>query len=529
MKPAAKRRRRFVVGAGSALVASAAALAWRGTSSADAFEPSAETHRFEVGFDPLEPGIEVNRRLLGSNVGWAYAGDNMLVEAGRPDPAMLALAQQLGPTVLRYPGGTYTDDFHWTAPRNRHVFNKIEQPTTMDTQRLLELCEATGAEPIISVNLVTGTPQEAAAWLAAINVRGFVSGTSGRRLPRATFCELGNEPYLKEAVRPDLDLAPEEFARRANLFIRALRAVDPALRIGLPLTTDTRNGFPATPYPGFTRRVLALITERFDFVSVHNAYIPFGNDRPRDRAGLYWGAMAGARAVQADMRAMRELLGALRPGSTWPLALTEYSPLFSLGKGETDTWTTTPAGALFVADLLCTLARTQGLLMANHWSLSANGRFGAIHAARYPRPVFEALRLMGQALQGVSLATRVHAETVSTAAIGAVPAVAALPLIEALATRSTAADGRRTLRIVVINKDPRRSARGLLDFGAGLPVERARLELLSCNDVLDASDAPELLKRSERTLAPTPAPAPQLAFELPAHSLAMLTLDLKAA
>lgn len=522
--PLPARRRRLVVGAGSALVASAAALAWCRSTSAEGFEPSSETHRFEIGVDAAEPGTEVNRRLLGSNVGWAFDGDNMLAPAGRPDPAMLALAQQLGPTVLRYPGGTYTDDFHWAAPRNRHVFNKIEQSTTMDTQRLLELCEATGAEPLISVNLVTGTPAEAASWLTAINRELLVSTTSGKPLPTAVFCELGNEPYLKEAARPDLDLAPEEFARRANLFIRALRAVDPALRIGLPLTTDTRNGYPATPYPGFTRRVLALVTERFDFVSVHNAYMPFGNDRPGDRAGLYWGAMAGARAVQADIRAMRALLAQLRPGNAWPLALTEYSPLFSLGKGETDAWTTTPAGAVFVVDLLCMLARTPGILMANHWSLSANGRFGAIHAARYPRPVYEALRLMGQALQGVSLATRVRAETLSTAAIGAVPAVAALPLVEALATRSTAADGGRTLRIVVINKDPRRAAQGGLDVGADATIERAKLELLSCADVLDASDAAGVFKRSEQALAATS----KLAFELPAHSVALLTLELAA-
>lgn len=520
----APRRRRVLVGTGCALIASAAALAWRRSHSADAFEPSRDTHPFEIDVDAAEPGTEVNRRLLGSNVGWAFAGDNMLLPAGAPDPAMLTLAQQLGPTVLRYPGGTYTDDFHWAALRNRHVFNKLELPTTMDTQRLLELCESTGAEPLISVNLVTGTPQEAAAWLAATNIKRFVSTASGRPLPRVTFWELGNEPYLKEALRPDLDLAPEEFARRADVFIRALRGVDPSVRIGLPLTTDTRNGYSATPYPGFTRRVLALVTERFDYVSVHNAYMPFGNDRPGDRSGLYWGAMAGARAVQGDMRATRALLEGLRPGNAWPLALTEYSPLFSLGRGETDGWITTPAGAIFVADLLCTLTRMPGMLMANHWSLSANGRFGAIHAARYPRPVFEALRLMSQALQGVSLATRVRAEAVATAAIGAVPAVAALPLVEALATRSTSADGRRTLRIVAINKDPRRAARGLLDAGSGMKVERARIELLSCDDVLDASDAPDLFKRSQRALPE----APRIVFELPAHSVALLTLELAA-
>jgi alpha-N-arabinofuranosidase len=496
----------------------------RASLSAPVFPPSSETHAFSVTLDTQSAGVPVNPLILGSNVGWAFGGDNMLTPDGAFAPTMLEMARRLAPTVLRYPGGTYSDVFHWEAPRNEHVFSRQSLPTLMDTQRFLELCEAVGAEALITVNVVTGSVEEATRWLKATNVVGMTSRITGRKLPRVKFWEIGNEPYLKEQSRSDIDLQPEEFARRANLFIRALREVDSDIAIGLPLSSDTRGGLPVTPYPGFARKVLGIVNADFDYVSVHDAYMPFGSKRGLTPAELYWGAAAGALTVQSDFAAMTQLLDELRPGRKLPFAVTEFSALFSLGRGVSDSWISAPAGAIYLADVLRVFAETPTLLLATHWSLSANWLFGAIHAGGYARPSYQVLELMGEALKGKRLATHVQTETVRVRGVGQVAAVDAMPLVEVLATRTHKSSGgaRRTLRLFMINKDPERTAVGRLNLGSAYPVG-ARMSVLSAVDVFDASDDRNVLSRID--FSPNFGEV-QAGLRLPPHGVALLTIEL---
>ena len=268
--------------------------------------------------------------------------------------------------------------------------------------------------------------------------------------------------------------------------------------------------------------MLAALTEAVDFVAVHNAYMPFANNPEADAIAMYWGAMAAARSVQADLAAMRALLASLRPQRSvpYPLAVTEYNALFSLGRGASDEWVSTPAGALYVADVLRLFAATPDLALANLWSLSGNWRFGAIHSGRYPRPVFEALRLVGEALHGERLDAALQAETVATAGVGLVAAVPALPLAEALLTRSRSADGT-LLRALVIHKDPSRSGIGTLAL-QDKTIRSARLTRLTCGDVFNASDGVGVMARSEQALRAGRA----IEFTLPPHSLGLLSVEL---
>ncbi|MDP9912346.1 alpha-N-arabinofuranosidase [Variovorax boronicumulans] len=510
--------------AGSAVLCGTPSLLVSASQLNGSFSPSSETHAFAVTVDPRASGTPVNPRILGSNVGWAFGGDNMLAPDGSFAPAMLAMARRLSPRVLRYPGGTYSDVFHWEALDNEHVFSRQSLPTLMNTQRFLELCEAVGAEALITVNVVTGSLEEAVRWIKATNIDGMTSRITGRKLPRVKFWEIGNEPYLKEQSRSDIDLRPKEFAHRANHFIRALRQIDSRIAIGLPLTSDTRGGLPVTPYPGFTRKVLGIVDQDFDYVSVHNAYMPFGVKRGLTPRDFYWGAAAGALTVQADLAAMTNLLEEIRPGRTLPIAVTEYSALFTLGAGATDGWISTPAGAIYLADVLRVFAEAPNLLLAAHWSLSANWLFGAIHADGHARPSYQVLQLMGEALKGDRLQSHVQAESVRVRGVGQVAAVDAMPLVEVLATRTHDSGTRvgRTMRLFMINKDPQRTAVGRLNLGSSYPVS-ARMSLLSAADVFDSRDERDVLVRSD--FAPNMGDV-QAGIRLPPHGIALLTIEL---
>jgi alpha-N-arabinofuranosidase len=482
--------------------------------------------RFSLTVEPRAPGKPVNRQVLGSNVQWVDGGDDMLDAQGAFKPAMLALAQQMAPTTLRFPGGMQSDVYRWEQgigpvaqrPKGEHAHSRTERAHLMDTLEFLELCEATGAAPLITVNVMTGDAAEAARWVRATNLTGFTSRRTGARLPAVKQWEIGNEPYLKPDERPDLRIPPAEFAQRANSFIRAMRAVDPSIQIILPLTLDVRNKVPVTPYPGFSRQVLAAITAPIDMVAVHHGYMPFGLDRPGDDLGLYWGAMASAPVVAQDLAAMQRLLTELRPGQRLPLALTEYNAIFTLGNGKRDGLITSPAAAIYLADLLRVTATMDGLAMAHQWSLSGNWFFGAIHSDARPRPGFEALRLMGEALRGQALPAQITSSTQATAAIGLVPAQAALPVVETLVTREG-----NTLRVLLINKHPERVAQGALDLGKA-SIKAARIAVLASDDAASFEDRAGAFQRSESTL---PA-QPQLQLPLPPHSVSLLTFDLAA-
>jgi alpha-N-arabinofuranosidase len=480
-----------------------------------------------VTIDPLATGRPVNRDVLGQNVQWVDQGDGMVDTQGVLKPAMLTMAQGLGPTTLRYPGGLQSDTYHWAKGlgeialrgTNEHANARTQQPTIMGTREFLELCEATGASPLITVNLATGTAEEAAAWVKQVNVDGLSSSRTGKKLPKVTRWELGNEPYLKPDENRDVWMKPSDFSSRARAFLAAMKAVDPSIEVCLPLSNDKRNGIPATAYPGFTRAVLATPMEGLSCISLHNSYAPLALDKAYTNDELYWGAMAGGRTVQADFQAMRTLLAELLPGKALPFAVTEYNSLFTLkdtlNPDSTDQLPRAPLGALAVADVMRVLATTADVGMAHFWSLSGNGFFGAIHPEARARPAFEVLKLYSEALQGQLLNAQVQAPSVNTPSVGLTQAVTGLPLAEALATR----DGK-TLRVLLIHKDPANPAVLQLNLGSSV-VTQQRVSLLQAADVFDRSDKAGVMTRSEQTLKPGEA------LHLPAHSVALITLTLQ--
>jgi alpha-N-arabinofuranosidase len=470
--------------------------------------------------DTRAAGRAVNRQVLGSNMQWVDRGDAMFDDQGQLRPAMLALAQETASTVLRYPGGLQSDTYHWAGGMgplsarslNEHANARSAQPTIVGTREFLELCEALGAQPLITVNIATGTAEEAAAWVRQVNITRLTSSRTGRALPKVALWELGNEPYLKAQEQPGTWMSPSTFSSRARQFIAAMRAVDSSIQLILPLTSDRINGFPATPYQGFAREVLRTPMPGLSFVSLHSAYTPLALDHAYTDEQLYWGGMAGSRIIAADLQNMRALLATLMPGHPLPFAMTEYSSLFTLSRAPSDRLPLSPAGALVVADVLRLLASTPDVAMANLWSLSGNDFFGAIHQDGWARPTQQVLKLFGDALWGELIPVQMAAPTVDTQSVGASGAVTGLPLAEAIAVRKGS-----TLRILVIHKDIHKSATVQLDLGERKAASQ-HVSVLQSDRLFDRSDRPGVMQRLESE------PQPGAALTLPPHSVALITL-----
>jgi len=509
----------LLVGCGSGSGASADA-----TPAAPIRPVLGQANELMLRMDALAVGTPVNRQLLGQNLQWVDRGDEMFDTAAAPRAAMVSLAQRMGTTALRYPGGLQSDTYHWARGMgllsgrglNEHANARSMQATLVGTQEFLELCESLNATPCITVNLASGTAEEAAAWVKQVNVDRLTSSRTGNRLPKVMWWELGNEPYLQPQEQPDLWMDPAEFSRRARAFARAMRAVDPDIQLSLPLTNDKRNGFQATPYQGFAREVLRTPMDGVSQISLHNAYVPFGMDRNYSNDELYWGAMAGGRSVSSDLRAMRDLLAQSWPGPKPRFAITEYNALFSLGKGAGDQLPLSPAGALAVADVLRTLAAEPDVAQAHFWSLSGNGFFGAIHQDARLRPAGQVLSLFSEALQGQMLPATLTAPTVSSPSVGACPAVAALPVAEVMATRNG-----NQLCLLVIHKDPSNPASLSLALDK-VSIVSGQVSVLGSTNVFDTSDQAGVMTRLDTAWSAAES------IRLPAHSVALITLTIRS-
>lgn len=479
----------------------------------------------DLTVDSAHPIGPANPLILGNNLQWVDRGDEMFKRdrKGFAD-GMVQRSAAMGVPILRYPGGSLSDLYHWrdgigdTQRRgeNEHFYSGRKQPVEVGTLEFLELCEALGAHPLITVNAGSGTAEEAAEWVRLVNISGLRSRISGKPLPRAQYWEIGNEPYLKDDKQKKLWMTPQAYAAKADQFIEAMRKVDPKIEIAIPLRSDQIGGLPATPLPGFNETVLRSIKGRFDFAALHNAYLPMAVDARYSEDDLYWASVAATRVVEADFAETRRMLARLRPDSPVRLAVTEYNALFSIGKAS-DAYINSPAGAFYVADLLRLFAYTPDLAFANYWSLSGNWHFGTLSQTGELRPAHRILRAYRDVLRGMLLPVSVKTVTVDTPKVGYVPAQSGVPKFKALATL----DGG-TLRLILINHDLHEASNVTVALTDARAWSRGRLTTLAARGKFNTRDGQDRFQERTDDLA---AGSGSIQIVVPPVGLAVVELD----
>jgi hypothetical protein len=187
-------------------------------------------------------------------------------------PAVRSLLGSAGVRMLRYPGGSYGDIYHWqdnTAPGG------FVAPGT-DFDAFMGTVHTIGAQPMLIANYGTGTPQEAADWVRYANV------TKGYG---AKFWEIGNELYGNGYYGADweadnhADHSPVAYANNVLKYADAMKAVDPTIKIGAVLTLP--GNWPdsvvnAGDSGDWNKTVLSIAGSAIDFAIVH--WYPSGTD-----------------------------------------------------------------------------------------------------------------------------------------------------------------------------------------------------------------------------------------------------------
>jgi alpha-L-arabinofuranosidase len=112
--------------------------------------------------------------------------------------------------LLRWPGGCFADTYHWkdgigSKEKRPTIVNMwwggVTENNSFGTNEFMDLCEQLNAEPFISGNVGSGTPQELADWVQYVNFDGVspmsnLRKENGREKPwNVKYWGIGNEAW----------------------------------------------------------------------------------------------------------------------------------------------------------------------------------------------------------------------------------------------------------------------------------------------------------------------------------------------
>nr|WSZ17302.1 LPXTG cell wall anchor domain-containing protein [Streptomyces canus] len=268
-------------------------------------------------------------------------------------PKVTSLMKAAGVRQLRYPGGSGADEYHWKT----HTYGdgKGWIPSNTDFDHFMATAKKVGAQPILTANYGSGTPQEAADWVKYSNVdKGY----------GVKYWEIGNEVYGNghygngKGWETDhhADKSPKEYGKNLVAYSKAMKAVDPKVKIGAVLTTP---GFwpDAEKAPGDTadwnNTVLSIAGGSIDFVIVH--WYPGG----KTTADLL-NTPSRIAGVRSSLRSLIAKYTGSRAASV-EIAVTENGAVGSPAQ-------TSQAAALFAPDTYMTWFE-QGVTHVDWWNL----------------------------------------------------------------------------------------------------------------------------------------------------------------
>jgi hypothetical protein len=262
-------------------------------------------------------------------------------------PATSDLLKAAGVRMLRYPGGSYGDIYHWrdhTAPGGY-----VAPGTDFDT--FMAAVRRVGAQPMIIANYGTGTPAEAAEWVRYANVTKDYD---------AIYWTIGNENYgnghygATWEADDHADKSPAEYAANVVAYAQAMKAVDPRIKVGAVLTMPANwpDGLVGSGDQGtWNQTVLSRAGAVIDFVDVH--WYPGG--------GTAAEALARTEHIEDAVFLLRQQIGRYAGADAGRIGI-------SLTETNVGVGPNTQPAALFLADAYSRLLE-QGLFTVQWWNV----------------------------------------------------------------------------------------------------------------------------------------------------------------
>ncbi len=309
--------------------------------------------------------IDASQTLRAADPRWF--GVNTAVWDGYLDTSTTSNAlSQAGVLSLRFPGGSLSDQYHWSTGQSIVWSNGLPVLTnnwSMSFTNFMHVATNRGAQAFITVNYGSGTSNEAAAWVLNANVTNHCN---------FKYWELGNEVYgawEQDTNNPPND--PYTYALRFAGYRALMKAADPNIEVGVVSSPgedsyNTYSTHPATNsathqvHYGWTPVMLATlkslgVTPDFLIYHLYPEYTPVEIPPPDDNSDpLVLQVTSQIAGDAANLRMM--ITDYFGPGGTnIELVCTENNS----DGGAEGRQITSLVNALYLADNLAQLMKTE--------------------------------------------------------------------------------------------------------------------------------------------------------------------------
>jgi alpha-N-arabinofuranosidase len=200
----------------------------------------------QVTLDASKPGAVIDRHVfgqfaehLGSGIyGGIWVGKDSTIPntRGIRNDVVAALKALRVPNV-RWPGGCFADQYNWRRGVGPERKAAVGEPNTFGTDEFMDFADQIGSDAYLSVNLGSGTAQEAAEWLEYMtapteSALGAERAKNGHPEPyKVPILGLGNESYdCGGPMSPDFYISE---MKRFSHFVRNYNAAQPMKRVAV--------------------------------------------------------------------------------------------------------------------------------------------------------------------------------------------------------------------------------------------------------------------------------------------------------
>ena len=518
-------------------------LATAAAAALSTLSPQAIAQDTVVTIEADQPGAKIDRQIfgqfaehLGTGIyGGVWVGPDSEIPnvRGIRTDVVEALRAIRVPNI-RWPGGCFADEYHWRngigAPSERRAtvnanWGGAIEPNTFGTDEFMDFVDQVGTQAFVSINVGSGTFEEASEWLAYMtadqrSAAGADRARNGHAEPyKVQFLGLGNENWgCGGNMRPEhyVDLM-KRYARFTRNYNPAQQGTETMRRIAVGPTDDDTS---------YTETVMKAWSERdwswsIEGLSLHSYTVPqWPPSLPSTEFGEDDYALILATTLKMDGRIARHsaIMDKYDPEREVPLVVDEWGVWLRETPG-------TPQGFLQQQNSM-----RDAILAALNFNIFARHaeRVRGANIAQMVN-VLQAMILTDGPKMVLTPTYWVHKMYLPMQDATFVPVQfdpgtyhrgdLTLPGVDAVAMRDTA--GRLWLSLV--NLDPRAAKTVAVDV-SGLSVTRAAGEVLTAANVnsINTFEAPD-------AVAPRPISGTvrggKATVELPARSVAMIALD----
>ena len=201
--------------------------------------------KVKISVDVSKTGPKIDRNLFGQfaeHLGhgvyegiWVGPDSKIPNTRGIRNDVVAALKAIRVPNV-RWPGGCFADEYHWRkgiGPERVVTLNPnwggVIEPNTFGTHEFMDFLDQIGAEAFLSVNVGSGTPQEAAEWLEYLTTAQPTTlskerAANGHPAPyKIAYLGIGNESWDCGG-----NMTPDYYLSQLKIYSRFVRNFNPA-------------------------------------------------------------------------------------------------------------------------------------------------------------------------------------------------------------------------------------------------------------------------------------------------------------